>query len=165
MNLYEKYTKREIRLSKMFKRNKEINIITVESNTKDFVMNIINNIDKKFNMNFKINLNMYKKIEEIELLKDSVLIIPIEGVFLSFLLYNYLKDEKYKYFISKKNKYFYNIGYNVSELYISKIYNKEPYFFTENKDMLKFIYDILSLKEKYVFGLKNMLEYFSKYYL
>ncbi|MGC9132822.1 MAG: hypothetical protein ACP5GJ_00205 [Nanopusillaceae archaeon] len=165
MNLYEKYTKREIRLSKKFKKNSEINIIALESNTKDFALNIIKNIDKKFNMNFKINLKTYKKIEEIELTKDSILILPIEGIFLSFLIYNYNKDEKYKYFIKKKNEFFYNIGYNISEYYISKNINKEPFFFTEYKDLLKFIYDIISLKEKYVFGLKNILDYFSKYYL
>jgi len=165
MNIYEKLTKREIRNSKKFKKNSNINIIALESNTKDFVLDIINKIDKKFNMRFKINLNIYKKIEEIEIKENSILILPIEGVFLSFLLYNYKKEEKYKYLIQKNNKYFYNIGYNVSEYYISKYLNKEPYIFTYYKDMLNFIYEIISTKEKYVFGIKNILDYLSKYYL
>jgi hypothetical protein len=165
MNIYEKLTKREIRNSKKFKKNSNINIIALESNTKDFVLDIINKIDKKYNMEFKINLNIYKKIEEIEIKENSILILPIEGVFLSFLLYNYKKEEKYKYLIQKKNKYFYNIAYNVSEYYISKYLNKEPYIFTDYKDMLNFIYEIISMKEKYVFGIKNILDYLSKYYL
>jgi len=165
MNIYERLTKREIRNSKKFKRNSNVNIIALESNTKDFVLDIINKIDKKFNMGFKINLNIYKKIEEIEIKENSILILPIEGVFLSFLLYNYKKEEKYKYLIQKKNKYFYNIAYNISEYYISKYLNKEPYIFTDYKDMLNFIYEIISMKEKYVFGIKNILDYLSKYYL
>ncbi|MFZ8800771.1 MAG: hypothetical protein ACO2ON_01140 [Candidatus Nanopusillus sp.] len=165
MNIYEKLTKKEIRISKKFKKNSNINIIALESNTKDFVLDIINKIDKKFNMEFKINLNIYRKIEEIEIKENSILILPIEGVFLSFLSYNYKKEEKYKYLIQKNNKYFYNIGYNISEYYISKYLNKKPYIFTDYKDMLNFIYEIISMKEKYVFGIKNILDYLSKYYL
>jgi len=41
MNIYEKLTKREIRISKKFKKNSNINIIALESNTKDFVLDII----------------------------------------------------------------------------------------------------------------------------
>ena len=121
MNIYEKLTKREIRISKKFKKNSNINIIALESNTKDFVLDIINKIDKKFNMGFKINLNIYRKIEKIEIKENSILILPIEGVFLSFLLYNYKKEEKYKYLIQKSNKYFYNIGYNISEYIIKNL--------------------------------------------
>jgi len=165
MNIYEKLTRREIRNSKKFKKYSNINIIALESNTRDFVLDIINKIDKKFNMEFKINLNIYKKIEEIEIKENSILILPIEGVFLSFLLYNYKKEEKYKYLIQKNNKYFYNIGYNISEYYISKYLNKQPQIFTDYKDMLNFIYETISMKEKYVSGIKNILDYLSKYYL
>ena len=165
MNIYEKLTRREIRNSKKFKKDSNINIIALESNTRDFVLDIINKIDKKFNMEFKINLNIYKKIEEIEIKENSILILPIEGVFLSFLLYNYKKEEKYKYLIQKNNKYFYNIGYNISEYYISKYLNKQPQIFTDYKDMLNFIYETISMKEKYVSGIKNILDYLSKYYL
>ena len=70
-------TKREIRISKKFKRNSNINIIALESNTKDFVLDIINKIDKKFNIGFKINLNIYKKVEEIEIKENSILILPV----------------------------------------------------------------------------------------
>ena len=165
MNIYEKLTRGEIRNSKKFKKDSNINIIALESNTRDFVLDIINKIDKKFNMEFKINLNIYKKIEEIEIKENSILILPIEGVFLSFLLYNYKKEEKYKYLIQKNNKYFYNIGYNISEYYISKYLNKQPQIFTDYKDMLNFIYETISMKEKYVSGIKNILDYLSKYYL
>jgi hypothetical protein len=54
MNIYEKLTKREIRNSKKFKKDSNINIIALESNTKDFVLDIINKIDKKFNMDLKL---------------------------------------------------------------------------------------------------------------
>ncbi|MGC9079708.1 MAG: hypothetical protein ACP5G1_03160 [Nanopusillaceae archaeon] len=166
MLIYEKLLKREIRLSKKFKKDNKIDIICLESNSKDFSLNIIKNIDRKFNMNFKLNIKSYKYIEDIELINDSILILPIEGVFLSFLIYNYNKEEKYKYFISKKNEFFYNIGYSLSEFYISKYLKKEPYVFTkEYEDLLKFIYDIVSSKEKFVFGIKDILEYLSKYYL
>ncbi len=166
MNIYERYVKRDIRNSKKFKRSEEINIIALRSNSKDFVIDIIKKIDKKNNMNFKLNIQEYKYIEDVPIKDDIIYIIPIEAVFLSFLVYNYISKENYKYLIKKKFKNSYNIAYNVSEYYISKINNKKEYYFTrEYADILSFIYKIISLKEKYVFGMKNFLEYFSKYYL
>ncbi|BBL45871.1 hypothetical protein MJ1_0730 [Nanobdella aerobiophila] len=166
MNIYEKYLKSEIRKSKKFKKNNTINIISVKSNTKNFSIDILNKLNNKHNIGYKIILKEYNNIEDIILEKDSIIILPIEGVFLSFLIYNYNKEEKYKYLITKNNEYIFNIGYDISEYYISKINNLEPVFFTEKyKNILKFIYDTVSLKEKYVFGIKNTLEYLSRYYL
>lgn len=161
---FEKILKREIRNTKKFKRNSTIKIIGISSNTYDFSISLIKKISKKYNLNIKIIEEKYNSLEEIELYKDSILIIPLEGVFLSFLLYNFKKEEKY-YFLFKKEKDFQNISYKISEYLISHYLNKIPSII-DNKysEIIDMIYSLIKRNKKYAISLGNFLDYIQKYY-
>lgn len=161
LNRYEKILKREIRNSRKFYKNSEINIISVNSTTKDFALGIIKRLNDKFSLNFKINLIEYQFLEDIELMDNSILILPIEGVFVSFFMYNLTKDEKYKKMIKRKDN-FYNIAYSLSEFYIAKYLEKSPKIFCKNEALLRRIYDLVSINEKFISGLENSLEFISR---
>jgi len=161
LDKYEKILKRNIRRVREFKKNKEIKIIALESNTSNFTLNLIEKLNKKYNLNLKLNITTYKNIEEISIEKESIAVIPLEAVFLSYLIYTYTNERKYlKIFKFEKN-----ISFNISEFYISKHLNKEPKIFTTNyKLILDFIYDIMKRNEKYANSLPNFLSYLRKYY-
>lgn len=156
---FEKILKREIRNSGLFD-DEEINIIGVKSNTLGFSFNLIKSIIEKDKLDKKINLYEYNNISEIKFLnKKSMLVLPIEGVFLSFLIYFYKRDDKFKIFIKKDTEYFYNIAYKISEYYLS---NKETIFEQSYYNLNLFVYDLIKIKEKYFSGLSRILEEIGK---
>jgi len=158
---YERILKRNIRRVEEFRKNKNIKITVLESNTSDFALNLIEKLNKKHNLNLKLNIKTYKNIEEVFIEKDSIAVIPLEAIFLSYLIYTYTNERKYLE-IFKFEK---NISFNISEFYISKYLNKEPRIFTTNyKPLLDFIYDIMKRNEKYESSLPNFLSYLRKYY-
>jgi len=161
LSRYEKILKRNIRRVKEFKKNKEIKIIALESNTSEFALNLIERLNKKYNLNLKLDMTTYKNIEEISIEKESIAVIPLEATFLSYLIYTYTNEKRYLE-IFKFEK---NISFNISEFYISKYLNKEPKIFTSDyKLILDFIYDIMKKNEKYANSLPNFLLYLRKYY-
>jgi len=158
---YEKILKRNIRNIKEFKKNKNINIITLESNTSDFSINLIEKLNKKYKLGLSLNIKTYKNIEDISLENNSIVVIPLEAVFLSYLIYTYTRESMYLE-IFKFEK---NITYNVSEFYLSKYLNRSPKHFTQKyKLLLDFIYDTMGKNEKYANSLSNFLSYLRKYY-
>jgi len=158
---YERILKRNIRNIKEFKKSKNINIITLYSNTSDFSISLLDRLNKKYKLNLNLNIKSYKNIEDISLENNSIIIIPLEAVFLSYLIYIYTKENKYLD-IFKFEK---NIVHNISEFYLSKYLNKDPKFFTQKyKLLLDFIYDVMRKNEKYANSLPNFLSYLRKYY-
>ncbi|MEM1688209.1 MAG: hypothetical protein QXI77_02345 [Nanopusillaceae archaeon] len=160
---YEKVIKREIRGTKRFRKDSYIKIIGVSSNVYDFSIQIIEKISKKYNLNIKIDKIIYKNLTDIELEENVIFIIPLEGVFLSYLLYNVNNDEKY-YFIFKKYKNL-NISYKVSEYVLSKYINKIPCSIDKRYyKIIEFIYKLFEKNEKYAISLGKFLDYIEKYY-
>lgn len=160
---YEKVIKREIRRTRRFRKNSYIKIIGILSNVYDFSMQIIEKISKKHNLNIKIDKIIYENLTDVKLEENAIFIIPLEGVFLSYLLYNVNNNEKY-YFIFKKYKNL-NICYKVSEYVLSKYINKIPYSIdkTYNK-IIEFMYKLFEKNEKYAISLGKFLDYIEKYY-
>jgi|GEM_PF-1673503 len=161
---YEKIIKRKIRESKLFKKNNIVNIIGIESNTLKFFLEIINKINNKFNLNLQINIEVYKNLEDININNKEriVLVIPIEGIFFYFLLY-FLEKKQNLPINEKSNKYF-NITYYVSEYHLSKSLNKIPKLNTNKKEILDFIYSIISRNEKYSSSLARSINYLIKFF-
>jgi len=158
---YEKILKRNIRNVKEFKKNRDINIVTLESNTSDFSISLIKRLDKKYNLQLNLNIKTYENVEDVFLDNNSIAIIPLEAVFLSYLIYTYTNEGKYLE-IFKFEK---NIAHNLSEFYLSKYLNKRPKYFTQKyKMLLDFIYNIIEKNEKYTNSLSNFLSYLRKYY-
>ncbi|MEM0379372.1 MAG: hypothetical protein QW038_00465 [Nanopusillaceae archaeon] len=160
---YERIIKREIRKTKKFRKNNIVRIVGIKSNTYDFSMNIIKKISEKYSLNLKIDENVYKNLGDLELKEDSILIIPLEGVFLSYIIYKTENIDRF-YLIFKKYKPL-NICYRVSEFVLSKYLNKKPYKIDEKYfKIIEFMYKIFEKNEKYAIAVGKFLDYIEKYY-
>jgi len=159
---YRRKIKRNIRKTKLFKKGNKIRIAALLSNTRDFSIDLIKKVNEKHNLNLKIETIEYKNLEEFSFDNADIIIVPLEGVFLSFLLYSYIKEP---IFLKIFKSIDVNITYNISELYISKYLKKNPSMFSlKYREILEFVYRIMERNEKYVSSLSNFLSYFRKYY-
>ncbi len=158
---YEKILKRNIRRTKAFRKGNKIKIISISSNTLNFCMGIIDKLNKKYDLQLHLEITKYDKLEDIKF-EPSIMIIPIEAIILSYLIYTYTKDVKYLNLFKYQEN---NLVYNLSEFYISKYMKSRPVFFTSSyRKLLDFIYDIIGKKEKYANSLSNFFSYLKKFY-
>lgn len=159
--LYEKIIKRELRKSGLFDE-REINIVGLKSKTLDFSLDVIKKVLEKSNLNKKLNLEVYDSISDIKMNNDKryLLILPIEGVLLSFFIYFYTKEESYKKYIKKSDINFYNIAYEISEYYLSGF---ETVFDKRYEHLSRFVYSLIKINEKYTRGSARLLEEIGKF--
>ena len=159
---YKKIVKRKIRESRQFKKNRTIKVIGVTSNTFDFTIDIIRTINKKYNLNLKLDLKKYECIEDINLKEKeyTLLIIPAEAIITSFILDFAGISNEYKWLVYEKTQNYFNITYWVSEYYISRYLNKEPKrMFRSYQQVESFVYYSISRNEKHISATLRMISY------
>lgn len=160
---YEKIIKREIRKTKRFRKNSTIKIIGLASNVYNFSIDLIRKISERNNLNLKIIENLYENLTDIMLEENAILIIPLEGVFLSYIIYLLNQDKKY-YDLFKKYRNL-NIGYKISEFLLSKYTKKDPFRIDEKYYFfIDFLYKVFEKNEKYALSLGKFMEHIEKYY-
>ena len=157
---YKKLVKRKFRESKLVYKKNKVFLVGVSSLTFDFVFKVLQEVNYKNNIQLDVNVVRYYCLEDIEVVNTNTLLVLPSEVIVTIFLANMIENYGYLEFLHEKSDKFFNVGFYLSETWLSKIYNKEKSYFTRDWRALEdFVSELFLLNKKFHKSSANLIKH------